>query len=83
MDLGLKRVLLVVLSLAGGVIGMFGVIGLLNLAYNAGVTLERFGTAYAILTALPLALLVAVWLDYFMGTGLLPNENPANLVEEE
>jgi hypothetical protein len=73
MDLGLKRVLLVALSLAGGVLGVFGVIGLLNLAYDANVTLARYGTAYAVLTGLPIALLVAVWLDYFMGTGLLPN----------
>lgn len=72
MDIGLKRVLLVILSLAGGVAGVFGIFALLNLAYNARVTFERYGTTYFILTALPLALLIGVWLDYFMGTGILP-----------
>jgi len=71
MDLGLKRVLLVVLSIAGGVAGVFLVLGFLNLAYGANVNLERYGMTFAVLTAVPLALLVAVWLDYFMGTGIL------------
>jgi hypothetical protein len=73
MDLGLKRVLLVILSLAGGVGGVFGIFALLNLAYNARVSFERYGATYFILTAVPLALLIGVWLDYFMGTGLLPS----------
>ncbi|HLV44486.1 MAG TPA: hypothetical protein VKY39_05985 [Aggregatilineales bacterium] len=71
MDLGLKRVLLVVLSIAGGVAGVFLVLGFLNLAYGANVNLERYGMTFAVLTAVPVALLVAVWLDYFMGTGIL------------
>lgn len=71
MDLGLKRVLLVVLSIAGGVAGVFLVLGFLNIAYGANVTLERYGMTFAVLTAVPVALLVAVWLDYFMGTGIL------------
>lgn len=73
MDLGLKRVLLVILSLVGGVGGVFGIFALLNLAYNARVSFERYGATYFILTAVPLALLIGVWLDYFMGTGLLPS----------
>jgi hypothetical protein len=77
MDLGLKRVLLVLLSLGGGVAGVFGILGLLNLAYGAGVTLERYGAAYAILTGIPLAVLVGIWLDYFLGTGILP-EGPSS-----
>lgn len=71
MDLGLKRALLVVLSIVGGVVGVFLVLGFLNLAYGANVNLARYGTVFAVLTALPLALLVGVWLDYFMGTGIL------------
>ncbi len=71
MDMGFKRILLVVLSIAGGVAGLFLTMLLLNFAYGAGVTLESYGTAYSVLTALPIALLVGVWLDYFMGTGVL------------
>jgi len=47
------------------------VLGILNVAYGANVTLERYGTTFAILTAVPLALFVAIWLDYFMGTNIL------------
>ena len=63
--------LLVVLSSAGGVAGVFLVLGFLNLAYGANVNLERYGMTFAVLTAVPVALLVAVWLDYFLGTGFL------------
>jgi hypothetical protein len=71
MDLGLKRVLLVILSLGGGVAGLFAVLTTLNLLYGVGVTLESYGVTFAVMTAIPLALLAGVWLDYFMGTGLL------------
>jgi len=74
MDLGLRRVLLAVLSIVGGVAGLFGIIGVLNLLWNANVTLERYGGVYAVVTALPIALLCAVWLDYFLQTNLLPGE---------
>jgi hypothetical protein len=73
MSVGLKRILLVILSVAGGVAGVFGIFALLNVAYHAGVDLQRYGTTYAILTGVPLALLVGVWLDYFLGTGILPD----------
>jgi hypothetical protein len=71
MDLGLKRVLLVIMSLGGGVAGLFAVLATLNLLYGEGVTLESYGTTFAVLTTVPLALLCGVWLDYFMGTGVL------------
>ncbi len=71
MSVGLKRVLLIIFSLIGGVAGVFLVLGILNVAYGANVTLERYGTTFAILTAVPLALFVAIWLDYFMGTNIL------------
>ncbi|MBZ0295998.1 MAG: hypothetical protein K8L99_25790 [Anaerolineae bacterium] len=33
---------------------------------------DVYGTLYFITTALPLSLLFMVWLDYFMGTKILP-----------
>ena len=45
----------------------------LNVLYNANVTLARYGTTFAVLTVIPIALFVAVWLDHFMGTNLLPS----------
>ncbi|HEC21423.1 MAG TPA: hypothetical protein ENI95_00740 [Chloroflexi bacterium] len=74
MDIGLRRLILVILSLAAGVGGLFLVLFFLNAIYNTNVTLARYGPTYAVLTALPLALLAAVWLDYFLGTGLLPEK---------
>lgn len=75
MDMGFKRLLLIILSIAGGIAGLFLTMLLLNFAYGAGVTLESYGPAYAVLTALPIALLVGLWLDYFMGTGLLRTDD--------
>jgi uncharacterized protein YneF (UPF0154 family) len=75
MDLGIKRLILVILSLAGGIGGLFLIFAVLNAVYHANVNLERYGYTYAVLTALPLALLVGVWLDYFLGTRLLPDES--------
>jgi len=78
MDLGLKRVLLVVLSIGGGIGATFGVLALLDAAYGAGIyatgVFDRYGSTYFVLTAIPLALFFLVWLDYFLGTGLLPDK---------
>lgn len=75
MDLGIKRLILVVVSIAGGIGGLYGLLFVLNLAYGH-VSLRNYDTIYAVLTAVPFALLVAVWLDYFMGTRLLGQEDP-------
>jgi len=79
MDLILKRVLLVVLSIGGGIAATFGVLALLDAVYNAGIyatgVFDRYGTTYFVLTAIPLALFFLVWLDYFLGTGLLPDKS--------
>ena len=69
----LKIIILIVLSTGLGVAGLIGVLGLLNFWFDAFVTLERYGTVFAVTTALPIGLLAAVWLDYFLGTGLLPD----------
>ena len=84
MDLGLRRVLLFVLSILGGiglVYVMFFVINailhvVLRLPITTEITPERFDTEYFALAALPLALLVGVWLDYFLHTGILPIDQP-------
>lgn len=80
MDLGIKRAILVVISLAGGIAGVFGILALLNAVYG-DVSIERYGVVYALLTALPLAVLIGVWLDYFMGTNLL--KEPSGQAEGE
>ncbi len=73
MSLGLRRVLVLVLAIIGGVAGVFAIFALLNAVYpTAYVDLERYGTVYFILTALPLGLLVGLWMDYFLRAGIIP-----------
>jgi hypothetical protein len=79
MDLGMRRIVLVILSIVGGIGLTLGILSLLDFAYN-NVTLERYGTVYAVLTAIPLAVLVGIWLDLFMGTRLL-SDGPAEGAE--
>jgi hypothetical protein len=75
MNLGLRRLLLVVLSVLGGIALVFVMFAILNAAFpTADITLERFGNEYFALSALPLALLVGLWLDYFMRTGIIPED---------
>jgi hypothetical protein len=74
MDLGLRRLILVIVSIVGGIAGVFVILSGLNAAYG-DVTIERYGLIYAVLTALPLAILIGIWLDYFMRTKLL-SEGP-------
>lgn len=72
MDLGVKRVLLVIASIILGIAGTFGVVGFMKLAYDPYITMQSYGSTYAVLTGVPLALLAGVLLDFFMKTGLLP-----------
>src|SRR5688572_12133496 len=83
MDLGMRRLLLVVLSIIGGIASVFLIFALTNISLplmgiSAVVNYERYGMIYFVLTAAPMALLVGIWLDYFMRTGIIPeNEGPA------
>ena len=73
MDIGLRRLVLVLLSIGGGIVGLILIFLALNVLYNANITLARYGTTFAVLTVIPIALFVAIWLDHFMGTNLLPS----------
>jgi hypothetical protein len=39
----------------------------------AGMTIERYGTIYFLVTMIPIALVFVTWLDKFMGTKILPD----------
>ncbi len=70
MDIGIRRLILVVVSVGGGIGLTFGMLAGLDALYG-NVDLEHYGTIYFVLTALPLAVLVGIWLDYFLKTRLL------------
>ncbi len=72
MSLGLRRILVLGLAVGGGIAGVFVLFALLNAVYNARVDFDRYGAAYFVLTALPLALLIGLWMDYFLRTGIIP-----------
>jgi len=61
-----KRILLVIISLAFGVLATFGIVLLI------GTTPQVYGTIYFSFTALALAIALGIWLDKFMGTEILP-----------
>jgi hypothetical protein len=61
-----KRLLLAVISLAVGA-GLTVAITLL-----VGTTPAQYGFLYFTFTALSLAIALAIWLDKFMGTEILP-----------
>lgn len=61
-----RRLMLVVISIAFGVIVTTGITLLI------GTTPAEYGTIYFALTSLALAVALGVWLDKFMVTKLLP-----------
>lgn len=61
-----KRLILVVISLA------FGVGATTLIVYSVGTNPAEYGPIYFTFTALSLGLALAIWLDKFMGTEILP-----------
>lgn len=68
-----RHIILVVLSIVVGVASVFMLFWALNIFYQANVDIEKYGYGFALLTGLPVALAAAVWLDYFLGTNILPD----------
>ena len=71
--MAIRRTILIVVSIVVGVVSVPVLFWLLNLLYDARVDLSRFGVGYAVLWGGPIALAVAVWLDYFLDTNILPD----------
>ncbi len=61
-----KRIILVVVSIAFGVLATFGIVLLI------GTTPAVYGPIYFTFTALALAIALGIWLDKFMSTEILP-----------
>ncbi len=62
----IKRLILAVISIA------FGVIVTIGITLFIQTTPAEYGFLYFTFTALALAIALGIWLDKFMGTGLLP-----------
>lgn len=61
-----KRIGVLAVSLVIGYIFTFGIVTLI------GTTVEEYGGLYTFFTALSIGLAIAVWLDKFLGTEMLP-----------
>lgn len=61
-----KRILLAVISL------VFGVVVTIGITLAIGTTPAEYGGGYFFFTSLTLALALAIWLDKFMQTEILP-----------
>lgn len=61
-----KRLILTVISL------VFGVVATIAITWVIGTTPAEYGGTYFFFTALALALALAIWLDKFMETEILP-----------
>lgn len=85
-SLTIRRIGVWVVSLVLGVLTAyliitvgFGILPSLSLppiitpVQSVPVSIERFGIIYFITTAGPLALVYLIWLDYFLGTKILPD----------
>lgn len=64
----ITRYIVWLISIAAGALVTAGIIVLWF-----DTTLERYGTVYAILTAISIMSLVLIWLDYIADTGILPD----------
>lgn len=76
-SLTLRRLVVWVASMALGFIiaAAFITLVLPWMGPNAGnpISIQKYGTLYFLTTAIPLGLIFVVWLDYFMGTKILPD----------
>jgi len=79
--LNVKRLIVIVLSqILGFGLGFL----IITVGFNAlplissiqtpqGVTIEEYGIIYFLVTAVPLGIIVMIWLDKFMDTQILPD----------
>jgi hypothetical protein len=76
-SLTLRRLVVWVVSIALGFLIATAFITLVLpwMGPNAGnpISIQKYGTLYFLFTAIPLGLIFVVWLDYFMGTKILPD----------
>ncbi|MBZ0299685.1 MAG: hypothetical protein K8J31_08100 [Anaerolineae bacterium] len=85
-SLTIKRLVVWVVSLALGFLTAYGLITIgfsllpslslppiITPVNSQAISIEKYGTIYFLTTMLPLSLLYLVWLDYFLGSKILPD----------
>lgn len=85
-SLTIKRIIVWVVSLILGSLGAFLIITvgfallpsiflppIITPVNSEAISISKYGTIYFLTTALPLVLLVMVWLDHFLDTRILPD----------
>ena len=85
-SLTVKRIIVWVVSLILGSLGAFLIITvgfallpsiflppIITPVNSEAISIAKYGTIYFLTTALPLVLLVMVWLDHFLDTRILPD----------
>jgi hypothetical protein len=78
MDLGLRRLTVWILSIILGAASVPVILTAVTVFTKRAATMDNYGTTYIVLTAIPMALLFALWLDYFLRTGMIPEvDEPA------
>jgi hypothetical protein len=64
---------LLVISVGFGLLPEISIPPIITPVQAEGIGIEKYGTIYFITTAFPLGLIYVVWLDYFLGTRILPD----------
>lgn len=85
-SLRVKRIVVWVISIILGFLASLGIITIgfsilpslslppiITPVNSEGISIAKYGTIYFLTTMLPLTLLFLVWLDYFLGTKIMPD----------
>jgi hypothetical protein len=85
-SLTIKRIVVWVVSIILGFLAALGIITIgfsilpslslppiITPVLSESITIAKYGTIYFLTTMLPLTLLFLVWLDYFLGTKIMPD----------
>lgn len=79
--LTLRRLFVVVISQALGFLIAFLIISvgfdllplISSIENPAGVSIQEYGIQYFLVTAVPIGIIVMIWMDLFLDTGILPD----------
>ena len=61
-----------IISVGFGLLPLISIPPIITPVQAEGIGIDKYGIIYFITTAFPLALIYVVWLDYFLGTKILP-----------